>query len=92
MINHVRADALPERCAWRDTGCELHPSCLACPRPACIYDSPKPDRTQYDRAYRVARMLAGGLSYRAVAGRLGISERTVARDVKVAKAMAESWR
>jgi hypothetical protein len=21
-----------------DTGCRLHPSCLACPRPMCIYD------------------------------------------------------
>jgi hypothetical protein len=22
----------------KDTGCHLHPSCLQCPRPRCIYD------------------------------------------------------
>jgi hypothetical protein len=24
---------------WRDTGCEIAPSCLSCPLPRCKYDS-----------------------------------------------------
>ncbi len=36
----VRADALPEHTDYRDTGCELAPSCLACPLARCRYDEP----------------------------------------------------
>lgn len=25
---------------WRDTGCDLNPSCLACPLPVCRHDDP----------------------------------------------------
>lgn len=37
----VRKDALPDHVAYRDDGCELAPSCLACPLPRCQYDEPK---------------------------------------------------
>ncbi|MEX2245735.1 MAG: hypothetical protein WEC75_03520 [Dehalococcoidia bacterium] len=36
----VRQDALPEHMAYRDTGCELSPSCLRCPLARCKYDEP----------------------------------------------------
>ncbi len=36
----VRADALPEHTTYRDTGCELSPSCLRCPLARCKYDQP----------------------------------------------------
>ena len=36
----VRADALPEHTDYRDTGCEVSPSCLRCPLPRCKYDAP----------------------------------------------------
>lgn len=36
----VRCDALPEHTEYRDTGCEVAPSCFACPLPRCRYDTP----------------------------------------------------
>ena len=36
----VRRDTLPEHADYRDTGCELSPSCQHCPLDACKYDSP----------------------------------------------------
>ena len=34
----IRRDALPEYVDYRDTGCELAPSCLNCPFIRCRYD------------------------------------------------------
>ena len=34
----VRRDTLPEHADYRDTGCALSPSCLACPLARCQYD------------------------------------------------------
>lgn len=36
----VRADALPEHTDYRDSGCNLAPSCLRCPLARCQYDQP----------------------------------------------------
>lgn len=33
-------DALPQFYPYRDEGCHIHPSCLTCPLPRCIYDEP----------------------------------------------------
>jgi hypothetical protein len=33
-------DLLPEDTRYRDEGCELAESCLECPLPGCIYDTP----------------------------------------------------
>ncbi|MGI8549576.1 MAG: hypothetical protein ACR2PL_02095 [Dehalococcoidia bacterium] len=33
-------DDLPERTRYRDTGCEIAPSCLSCPLPRCKHDIP----------------------------------------------------
>ncbi len=38
----VRRDTLPEHADYRDTGCELAPSCLHCPRTHCQYDEARP--------------------------------------------------
>jgi hypothetical protein len=35
----VRPDALPEHTEYRDSGCELSKSCLACPLSRCKYDA-----------------------------------------------------
>ena len=35
-----REDALPEHVEYRDSGCDLFASCLACPLPRCRYDEP----------------------------------------------------
>ncbi len=39
-LPRVRVDALPDHTDYRDTGCELSPSCLNCPLPRCKYDEP----------------------------------------------------
>jgi len=35
-----RVDALPEHVEYRDTGCDLYPSCLRCPLVRCRFDDP----------------------------------------------------
>ncbi|MEX0749434.1 MAG: hypothetical protein WD359_01380 [Dehalococcoidia bacterium] len=40
----VRCDTLPEDAVYRDTGCDLAPSCLNCPLPRCKYDVPRSAR------------------------------------------------
>ena len=34
-------DLLPEHCHYQDAGCEMAKSCLDCPLPRCIYDTPR---------------------------------------------------
>lgn len=34
--------------AYRDTGCQVHPSCLSCPLPQCIYDTAR-SQQEYER-------------------------------------------
>ena len=34
----LRVDALPEQAVYEDAGCDLYPSCLACPLVKCRYD------------------------------------------------------
>ena len=39
MIGYgVRRDSLPEGKRYQDTGCEVSPSCISCPLPACIHE------------------------------------------------------
>ena len=40
-LSFVRKDALVDSMEYRDTGCELARSCLACPLPRCQYDAPR---------------------------------------------------
>ncbi len=37
----IRREALPEYANYRDTGCDLAPSCLSCPFVRCRYDKPE---------------------------------------------------
>lgn len=39
-LQFVRRDTLPDYVDYRDTGCELAPSCLRCPLSRCKYDEP----------------------------------------------------
>lgn len=72
-----------------DDGCTVHPHCLECPLPQCIYDVPGAERSrivirfqadQLDR--RVARAaLRLGPSPTKLARVLGCSARTVSRSL-----------
>jgi hypothetical protein len=67
---------------YRDTGCALSPSCLNCHLPKCKYDDPH----MIQRAHREKRRIAilkthrqEELTVAELAGRFGVSERTVFR-------------
>lgn len=73
---------------WKDTGCHLHPSCLACPRAVCIEDEQDEERRRRKRQAQVRRTveLMGTLQdKRAVAKALGLSKRAVERRLQAAK-------
>ncbi len=77
-----RADALPEHLHYRDEGCDLFASCLACPLPRCRYDVPGGVRTMLSGARdREIRRLREdeALPIEEIARRFGISRRTVFR-------------
>lgn len=77
MMNGVLADA-----QYRDTGCELAPSCLSCPLKVCQYDTP---RTTVRRASRDRQVQAisesEGLSHAELATRFNVSTRTIDRAI-----------
>lgn len=80
--NEPLIDRLPEFTTYRDTGCDIHPSCLTCPLPQCRYDDPgwfhRQQRAQRDAEILKVR-LAEALPVEELAARFGISTRTVHR-------------
>jgi hypothetical protein len=90
VLRRPRSDALPENTDFKDTGCELAPSCLRCPFEVCRFD-PVGETGKYQghviqakkldkRRARVDELLGSGLVGREVAAALSISLRTVYRD------------
>ena len=77
----IRKEALPEDHDYKDTGCELAPSCLSCPFPQCHHDVPGGARELVlrtrDEAIR-ARWKEGA-NADTVAAEFGVSRRTVIR-------------
>lgn len=78
----TRIDALPEYTPYRDTGCDLYPSCLHCPLPVCRYEQPGGAgsllRTSRDAdIVRLSRR--GDLTVDAIAAMFGLSRRSVFR-------------
>jgi Helix-turn-helix domain of resolvase len=77
-----REDALPEHLDYRDDGCEVFPSCLACPLPRCRYDVPGGARAILNvvRDAEIRRMrFEGDLEVEEIAKRFRVSRRTVFR-------------
>ena len=77
-------DRRPEETHYRDTGCELAPSCLQCPMERCVYDEPEGGRGA-ERASRDAEIYKLYREQRqdiqALAARFGVSRRTIHRAV-----------
>ena len=77
----VPKHACPENIRYRDEGCDLAPSCLACPFPECRYDVEgrvdSPEKLARDAEIR--RLYDAGDGARVIARRFGVSERTVYR-------------
>ena len=72
---------LPEKTRYRDTGCGISSSCLRCPLPACIFDVPLRRQLREARARRVQDLRGRGLTGAQVAMLVGVSARTVDRDL-----------
>lgn len=78
----VRVDALPEDTVYRDEGCDVAPSCLACPLERCRYDGPGAtiNTVRANKRRELARELVGlGYSIDEIAATTGASRRTVFR-------------
>jgi hypothetical protein len=77
-----REDALPEHVQYRDDGCDLFSSCLACPLPRCRYDTPGGARALLIRLrdLEIRRLRhETGLPVEEIAVRFRVSRRTVFR-------------
>ena len=72
---------------WRDTGCQLHPSCLSCPLERCIEEVPRgKQRLRLDsRAGAMSELRRQGCTARQVAAAFGVSIRTVQRAMEKIK-------
>jgi hypothetical protein len=84
----VRDDALPEHADYRDTGCELSPSCLRCPLARCKYDDPAAARRPSGTAARDREIALLRRKYHAPVHMLmqtyGLSRRSIFRIVREA--------
>ena len=75
---------LPENYNYRDTGCELAPSCLECPLATCKYDDPaygRSGRTMF-RDREIVRLRMQGSRVSEIAKSVCTSERTVYRVIQ----------
>ena len=75
---------LPENYNYRDTGCELAPSCLECPLAVCKYDDPtygRSNRTVF-RDREIVRLRTQGSKVSEIAKSVCTSERTVYRVIQ----------
>jgi hypothetical protein len=78
----IELDLLPENVHYRDEGCDMSPSCLACPLARCVYDTPhgKQVLLKRRRNEEIARLYCEErLSYNELARRFKLSARTVQR-------------
>lgn len=82
-------DLLPEQTGYRDDGCYIHPKCLTCPLPRCIYDESDGGRAML-KEMRDQELLKvyrkEGLDVAKLAERFGISRRSVYRIISQNKA------
>ena len=85
MKRRHRSGLLPEQSVYRDDGCVHHPACLTCPFPRCVHDDPAAFYAHLNGiAARVqeARVLRGGQTpILTIAAKMGVSRRTVQRDL-----------
>jgi hypothetical protein len=83
-----RTDALPENVDYRDTGCDLYPSCLRCPLPRCRYDDPggAASMLRNGRDATIMRLAdRDGLPIDRLAEMFGLSRRTIFRVLRTGR-------
>ena len=52
----LRADALVDHQEFKDTGCEVAPSCFACPLPKCRFEMSAGEAKRELAAWRLSRV------------------------------------
>ena len=77
----ARHDSLPEYTRYRDDGCDISESCLTCPLPRCRYEEPGGLRALLNetRDRQIIQLRLKGIPVAELAGRFGISRRTIFR-------------
>jgi hypothetical protein len=82
-----RHDSLPEFTRYKDDGCEVSESCFDCPLPRCRYEEPGGLRAVLNetRDRQILLLRSKGLGVDDLAGRFGVSRRTVFRIIGTAK-------
>ncbi len=86
----TRHDSLPEFTRYRDDGCDISESCLTCPLPRCRYEQPGGLRALLNekRDRQIIQLRLKGVPVEKLAGRFGISRRTVFRVIGSTKLLA----
>jgi DNA-binding NarL/FixJ family response regulator len=80
----LEEDLPPEFTRYRDEGCEHAAKCLNCPFSKCLYEEPG-GKERYFKSRRngeIFRFSREGKKTHEIAGKFGVSERTVQRIVK----------
>ncbi|MGE0544345.1 MAG: helix-turn-helix domain-containing protein [Dehalococcoidia bacterium] len=74
-------DRVPELTHYQDEGCRFWHACLSCPFPCCIFELPGgPSRAMHAfRDGEIRRLYAAGTSAVEIAGRFGVTRRSVYR-------------
>jgi hypothetical protein len=90
-------DPKPESLDYRDDGCEVHPHCLSCPLPQCIFDTggrSYADAKRDRRVEAVAALRAQGLVTMDIVAELrrehGIGRRTALYWIALAQREGDS--
>lgn len=81
LKNMDRIDTGTSDCAhFKDTGCDLSPSCFTCPIPVgCRYELPPKQAGRWIRAIKMRPLLEAGKTSKQIADYMNISWRTVYR-------------
>jgi hypothetical protein len=76
-------DIIPDDINWKDTGCEVHPSCLDCPLDKCMEEEPRGRQRlrMLARARYMAELKKQGKSLAEISRVFQVSQRTVQRDL-----------
>lgn len=74
-------DIIPDDVNWKDTGCEIYPSCLNCPLDKCMEEEPRGRQRlrMLARSTRIAELKDQGKSISEIARYFQVSPRTVQR-------------
>ena len=57
---------------YKDDGCRIHPSCLSCPLPACIFDVTLDDQKRKARLKIIRQLYLAGLNTNKIVGVTGL--------------------